>query len=95
MKIYRRDRQSGKTTQLIKESNEKWRYIVCANHQRAENISNLAQKMGLDIPYPITVGELPIRSPFIKQVLIDDVEDVLETIVGKPIDTCTTSCDIV
>lgn len=94
MKIYRRDRRTGKTTQLIKESHDKWRYIICANHQRAGEISKLAQQMGLDIPFPITVGELPIRSQFIKQVLVDDVEDVLQSMIGKPIDACTTSCEI-
>lgn len=94
MKIYIRDRRSGKTTDLIKESNEKWLYIVCANHLRAEYINRLAMKLDIDIPHPITVSELPIRSPFIDKVLIDDVEDVLECIIGKQVETCTTSCEV-
>lgn len=94
MKIYRRDRQRGKTTKLIHESHDTWTYIICANRQRAEHISKLAMKLNIDIPYPITVNELPIKSPFIEKVLIDDVEDVLFSIIGKQIITCTTSCEI-
>ena len=94
MKIYRRDRQKGKTTKLIRESHDTWIYIICANRQRAENISKLAMKLDIDIPYPITVSELPIKSNFIRKVLVDDVEDVLFSIIGKEIITCTTSCEI-
>lgn len=94
MKIRRRDRRSGKTTELIKESHDKWLYIVCADSKRAEDISTLAMALDMDIPYPITLNELPIRSHFIKKVLVDDVEDILRYIIGKPIETCTTSCEV-
>nr|WP_302596961.1 hypothetical protein [uncultured Cellulosilyticum sp.] len=50
--------------------------------------------MKIDIPYPITVNELPVRSRFIEEVLIDDIEDVLYRIIGKHIATATTSCKI-
>ncbi|WP_312286695.1 hypothetical protein [Terrisporobacter sp.] len=95
MKILNLDRGKGKTTELIKVSNEKWIYIVCADRKRAENISRMAMEMSLNIPFPITVNELPIRSPYIKEVLLDDVEDVLTRLIRKPVLIATTSCGIV
>lgn len=94
MNILKMDRAKGKTTKLIKESNRKWLYIVCVDHQRADNIARMARRMKIDIPYPITVNELPVRSRFIEEVLIDDIEDVLYRIIGKHIATATTSCKI-
>ncbi|ACD24501.1 replicase [Clostridium botulinum] len=94
MKIIRANRGKGKTTELVKHSNKEWKYIICKDRQRVELIVKTSQKLGLDIPFPITVAELPLRSPFIKSVLIDDIEDVLQYLIGKKIDYITTSCDI-
>lgn len=95
MKILRADRGQGKTTKLVKISNKEWKYIVCLNTRRADTIVKIAKKLGLDIPYPITIDELPIRQgSYIKNVLIDDIEDVLQYIVGRGIDYATTSCEV-
>lgn len=94
MKILNLDRRKGKTTELIKISNKKWLYIICLNRKRAENISNMAMEMNLDIPFPITMDELPLRSNFIKEVLIDDMEDLLQYLIQKPILYATTSCEV-
>lgn len=85
MDLILKPRQAGKTTELIKMSNKEWLYIICCNKQRVEHISKMAQNMGLDIPYPISLGELPLRSPYIKKVLIDDADDVLTYLIGKEI----------
>lgn len=94
MKIIRGNIRSGKTTELIKKSNKEWKYIICKDKQRVESISKLANDLGIDIPFPITLNELPIRSSYIKSVLVDDIEDILECIIQKPIDYGTTSCKI-
>lgn len=96
MKIIRADRRQGKTTELVKISNKEWKYIVCKDEQRLDVIVETANRLGLDIPYPITVRELPISGgSFIKSVLIDDIEDVLQLLIGRPIDYVTTSCELV
>lgn len=96
MKIIRANRGQGKTTELIKKSNRDWKYIVCKDTQRVDVIVETADKLGLDIPYPITIKELPIsRGSFIKSVLIDDIEDVLQYLIGKRVDYVTTSCEVV
>ena len=95
MKIIRADRGQGKTTKLVKMSNKEWKYIVCKDTQRVDVIVDVATKLGLDIPYPITIRELPIsQGSYIKSVLIDDIEDVLQYIIGRRVDYATTSCEI-
>lgn len=95
MKIIRADRGEGKTTELVKISNREWKYIVCKDTQRVDVIVETANKLGLDIPYPITVRELPLSNgSFIKSVLIDDIEDVLPLLIGRKVDVVTTSCEI-
>ena len=95
MRIIRADRGGGKTTELVKESNREWKYIVCKDQQRLDVIMEIANHLGLDIPFPITVRELPIsRGSFIKSVLIDDLEDILPMFIGRSVDAVTTSCDI-
>lgn len=94
MRIIRLDRGKGKTTALVKKSHSEWKYIVCKDRQRLNVIKKVASDLNLDIPYPITVSELPLRSKHIESVLVDDIEDVLEYIIKKPIDIVTTSCEI-
>jgi hypothetical protein len=95
MKIIAGGRSSGKTTKLVKISNKEWKYIICSDKSRVDNIVRTAEKLGLDIPFPITVDELPLNGRFIKSVLIDDIEDVLKLIIRKNIDFSTTSCEII
>lgn len=87
--------QCGKTTNLIKKSSEEWLYIVVANKEQALNLVKLAEHMGLEIPDPITFSELPI-SPgrHIKGVLIDEVEQLLTQVVGRPVISMSTSYEM-
>lgn len=82
MKILRLDRGEGKTNELIKQSSKEWKYILCLDKARANLIIRIAKEMGLDIPFPIMVKDLPIRGRDIKEILIDDFEDVLQVLVG-------------
>lgn len=96
MKIIRADRGQGKTIELVKMSNKEWKYIVCRDTQRVDVIVGIADELGLDIPYPITVRELPLsQGTFIQSVLIDDIEDILFCLIGKPVDYITTSCEVI
>lgn len=79
----------------IYKSNTEWKYIVCANKARVRNIESMARRMNLDIPFPITIEELPLKQgSFIKSVLVDDIEDILSYLLGKEVDYVTTRCDI-
>lgn len=51
--------------------------------------------MGLDIPSPLTVRELPLkRDQRMDSVLIDDADFVLSLLINRNVDYITTSCDI-
>lgn len=82
-------RGSGKTLELIKMSAERNIYIVCADRQRALNIAAMARELGYQIPFPITLMELPIHSRFIQEVFVDDVDVVLERIIGRRVSNIT------
>lgn len=87
----------GKTYELIKKSSKEWLCIVCATDQQAEKIFIQAKSMGLNIPYPITADELLInRNSYIpiKKVLVDEIEQVLETAIQKPIVEASTSMNM-
>lgn len=86
-------RQSGKTTELIKESNKHWTYIICANEKRKQYIVDVANRLGVDIPNPITANEVlaskGLQSPWIKEVLVDDLGDVLSALINKHVAVAT------
>lgn len=84
-------RGCGKTTELIKLASVKHLYIVCASRQRVEYVAQLARELELEIPFPISIDELPLRSRHIHEVLVDDIEDVIAALIRKPIKAATTS----
>lgn len=95
MKIIKTNRGQGKTTELIKISNREWKYIVCLDKGRVKNIVSIANEMGLEIPFPLTVSKLPLTfGQRIGSVLVDDVEDVLEWLINREVDYATTSCEV-
>ena len=57
MKIYAAERQTGKTTMLVKESAKIGAIIVTANYPMCNYIMGFAHYLGLDIPNPITVTQ--------------------------------------
>lgn len=80
----------GKTTELIKRSHEEWLYILCANRTMARLIFEQAIDMELDIPFPLILDDLPLRGN-ITGVLVDEVELVLERMIGKNVDGISSS----
>lgn len=75
------DRQSGKTTELIKESARTGAYIVVSCRKEAHNVFGSAKELGLNIPFPLTVAEVIYESPssyiFQKGILIDNLERII------------------
>lgn len=82
-KLIVKERGKGKTTELIKMSAEKGQYILVADENRRKHVANMAEKMGLHIPYPITLREAltcGFHGTFIHNILIDDADDILRMI---------------
>ncbi len=87
-------RRTGKTTQLINLSAENGRYILVRNMQEASQIAKLANELGVNIPYPITVQEIVVGKLEGSSVLrdglyVDNALDVLEQILGTEIVTAS------
>ena len=83
MKKIIKPRGKGKTTELIKLSAETNTYILVANKMRQIAVAELARSMNIDIPYPVTVEDYMrthFRGSFIKNILIDDADAVLQSI---------------
>jgi hypothetical protein len=89
------DRQSGRTTDLIKaaandEAHGIVCYIVCHSQEEAYRISQEAQKMELSIGFPLTYDEFIHRSysgTNIDKFYIDNLRMFLTHISNVPIDT--------
>lgn len=79
-------RRTGRTTRMIKKAAENNIYIVVANQARAYTIAEMARRMGLSIPFPVTVWELQQKNLIgrrdIREVYVDDADAVLEQFVG-------------
>lgn len=99
MKIDRRDRAKGKTTDLIMRSANTGHTILCADNRRKTHIENVARDLNVTIPTPVTVLDSK-RSDFHtylhgNKILIDDLETVLIGLLGVPVDIATTSSEII
>lgn len=93
-----KERGTGKTTELIKRAAKDGIYILTANQTMAGCIAELARRMGLHIPFPITVEEYLKGNNFRGScicrdgLLIDDADLVLQTLLsGIPIRAVTIS----
>ena len=77
-------RGNFKTTNLIKRCNAENQkennltYIVCPNRDRVLAVADFARRLGIDIPFPMTMAELlnyrSYGSSYIKNILIDDID---------------------
>lgn len=86
MKAYILPRLGGKTTKLIELAAERGGYIVCLSRKDTERIAYLAQKLNLDIHFPITFQELldreRTRGVIVKEFYFDDLDRILAAIAG-------------
>lgn len=83
------DRQTGKTSKLIRISAAEGRYIVVPTEGMKRSVARQAREMGLNIPYPVCSAELPFHVRFHSSVLVDEAQMLLETIIGAPISAMT------
>lgn len=92
MRIYISGRQCGKTTMLIKESAQAGATIAVANYHMAQEVLFLAEKMGLDIPQPVTYAEIfkSYRLNQKKRYLVDELQLMLSQL---NVDICTVDLD--
>lgn len=82
-----RPRQWWKTTELVKISAETWKYIVCLDRQRLQNIVKVAEGLKLSIPFPITLDEIKkggLNGGSVGRdwVIVDDYDIIVKYIVN-------------
>ena len=83
MKKIIRPRGAGKSSELIRIAEETNAYIIVATRARAVYLAHMAQKQGRHILYPVTLREYEqsrFRGSYIRHVLIDDADAVLEQV---------------
>lgn len=82
-------RGEGKTTELIKLSHETNTYILVKDRYRQREVAKIAHELNMDIPYPVTIedyiGTSGFVGSYIKHILIDDAEDVLQAMFSRVI----------
>ena len=95
MKKIIRPRQSGKTSELIRMSEQTQTYIVTPTMARAKITAQMAQELGHNIPFPVSLAEYlrsSFRGSYIKHILIDDGDDLLQELFKEvQIDAITIS----
>lgn len=88
MNIYISGRQFGKTTMLIKESAKTGATIAVATYHMAKYVQDMAIRMGLKIPEPVTYAEMfrTYREGKTKRYLVDELQMMLHQL---NVDTAT------
>lgn len=83
MKVIVRPRQMGKTTELIRMSNETGHVIVVPFQKFVERVERLAIKHDIPIKKPMTIAKLKeCQDDTIKGVLIDNADYILRDLIG-------------
>ena len=89
MKLIYKGRGEGKTTELIKLSVETNTYILVKNRQRQRQVADLAQALGYDMLFPVTLFEHfeagKSKGMINRRFLIDDADDILHFLIGDDI----------
>lgn len=93
MEICNLERRKGKTTYLVYRSHVTQYPVVCADHTGVGVVKDIAERIGVSIPEPMTVQELFQNRSLLtsKKVLIDEAPMVLQSLLGVNIDTITLS----
>lgn len=88
MNIYISGRQFGKTTMLIKESAKTGATIAVATYHMAKYVQDMAIRMGLKIPEPVTYTEMfrTYHENKTKRYLVDELQMMLHQL---NVDTAT------
>ena len=93
MEICNLERRKGKTTYLVHRSHVTQYPVVCADYTGVGVVKDIAKRIGISIPEPMTVQELFQNGSLLtsKKVLIDEAPMVLQRLLGVNIDTITLS----
>jgi hypothetical protein len=87
-------RGSGKTLELIKRASETHGLIVVSNTIRANEIDDMAHELGYKIPHPVSILLFNRKDATeYKSVFVDDVEDVLQSLLCYKVDVVTLSSE--
>jgi hypothetical protein len=92
MQIICRGRRGGKTVEAIRLAAKTWSYIVCINRKEADRVFDVAQKLGIDIPNPITIEDLIGKrycAKGIRGFIIDNADKCLQSLTPVPIKAIT------
>lgn len=85
MKVFIKNRGSGKTMRMLYASELTDSVIVCSTEQSKKYILSLAKQFDINILPPMTVKELlqdnKMKSPVNKKILIDNMEDVMSELM--------------
>lgn len=94
MKIICKGRASGKTTQLLYTSDITRVPILVSTEREKLNLIDSSQKLGLNIPNPISVSDIRnsnIRGTDISKVYVDNAEYILQQLLNLEIGALTMS----
>lgn len=90
MKIISGERKSGKTIRLVVESSKSNIPIVVLNEPWKRMVLDTAKWLGVEIPDPITIYEIPKHPDRIRNgVLVDEGQIILQKLLGVPVQTMT------
>lgn len=89
MEVIYKGRQQGKTYDLILKSHQTRYPIVCYLYAQCNHIKNMANRLNINIPEPLTFNDVNNSSPCQMPVLLDNVEDILNTVLVRPVNTFT------
>lgn len=81
-------RRSGKTSALIKVSEQTGLPIVTATAHMAHSIQHQADAMGATIPRPYARQFMTEPIGLRGHVLVDEAQAILEKAIGLPVDVC-------
>ncbi len=93
MEITYQPRRSGKTEQLLQRASKCNGYIVCMHANECSRMFRLAQKLNIDINFPITFSELLNKKLYhrgVRKVHIDNADAFIEHVsAGLDVQTIT------
>lgn len=96
MNLINKPRGSGKTTQLIFTSVTVGYPIVCHNIAMVDNIQKMAEKLGCDIPKPVTIAEMRSGMNYgnkkYENVLVDEVMFFFNAAINEYLGTNVVAC---
>lgn len=82
MQVIHKPRGGGKTRELIELAHENGYTIVCFNQDTKRHTKYLARKLGLEIPEPVTVGEIKQHEILYGKkevkIVVDDADLILQ-----------------